>query len=185
MTFRDFRDYNKVLIDGIPHDLYVIALVVFCAGTVMALGLKGWKGGWRKVIGLLLVEYVALIYCSTVFCRKVSERVGHDFSPFWSYFSYFRGEDDGLLVENIMNVVVFIPVGILLGCGFRQMKWWKVLLIGGGISISIETMQYFFKRGFAEVDDMMHNTLGCVIGYLLVQGAWFMVRGFRRRRIAG
>ena len=142
MTFRDFRDYNKVLIDGIPHDVYVIALVIFCAGTVMVLGLKGWRDGWRKVIGLLLVE-------------------------------------------NIMNVVVFMPVGILLGCAFRHMKWWKVLLIGGGISFSIEAMQYFFKRGFAEVDDMMHNTLGCVIGYLLVQGAWFMVRGFRRRRIAG
>ena len=32
------------------------------------------------------------------------------------------------------------------------------------ISASIETLQFFLKRGFAEVDDVMYNTLGCLIG---------------------
>jgi glycopeptide antibiotics resistance protein len=51
------------------------------------------------------------------------------------------------------------------------------LLFGLGISVSIETLQFFLKRGFAEVDDVMHNIAGCVIGY----GVYKLVRyGYKR-----
>lgn len=66
-----------------------------------------------------------------------------------------------------MNVVVFIPVGLLLGIAFKQMKWWIALLIGCGISITIEALQFFLMRGFSEFDDVMHNTLGGVVGYII------------------
>lgn len=69
-----------------------------------------------------------------------------------------------------------MPVGILLGLAFRSITWWKALLIGCGISVSIEALQYFFQRGFAETDDVMHNTLGCVLGYMLVKGVGLMLR---------
>ena len=72
---------------------------------------------------------------------------------------------DELLPENIMNLVVFIPVGLLIGVVFQQRKWWKILIIGCGISIVIETFQFLFMKGFSELDDVMHNTLGCMIGY--------------------
>ena len=64
-----------------------------------------------------------------------------------------------------MNVVVFIPVGLLLGSAFKQMTWWKALLIGCSISIAIESLQFCFMKGFSEVDDVMHNTVGCLIGF--------------------
>lgn len=69
------------------------------------------------------------------------------------------------MTECISNVIAFIPIGLLLGGSFDQMKWWKVLLIGGGFSILIETLQFFLKRGFAEFDDVFHNVLGCMIGF--------------------
>jgi glycopeptide antibiotics resistance protein len=52
------------------------------------------------------------------------------------------------------------------------MTWWKALLIGCGISVTIEALQFFLMRGFSELDDVMHNTVGCLIG-------WFMVKGSR------
>jgi len=61
--------------------------------------------------------------------------------------------------------VVFIPIGLLLGCAFKQMTWWKALLIGCSISITVEALQFWFMKGFSEVDDVMHNTVGCFIGY--------------------
>ena len=64
-----------------------------------------------------------------------------------------------------MNVVVFIPVGLLLGSAFKQMTWWKALLIGCSISVTIESLQFFFLRGFSEVDDVIHNMVGCLIGF--------------------
>ena len=100
-----------------------------------------------------------------------------------------------------MNVIVFIPVGMILGSLLRvkgswskygswfkvkgsstseatkSMTWLIVLLIGCSISVTIEALQFCFMRGFSEVDDVMHNTLGCIAGYILVHGLRLMVKG--------
>lgn len=64
-----------------------------------------------------------------------------------------------------MNVVLFIPVGLLIGLAIKNMKWWMVGLIGFCISLGIETLQFVFWKGFSEFDDVMHNTVGCLLGY--------------------
>ena len=106
-----------------------------------------------------------LFFCSTVIFRTTGETRQYDFHPFWSY----NGSD--LLPENIMNVVVFIPVGVLLGSMFQgsrfKMTWWKALLIGCSISITIEALQFCCMKGFSELDDVMHNTVGCLIGVVM------------------
>jgi len=58
-----------------------------------------------------------------------------------------------------------------------------VVLIGGGVSMCIEAMQYFYNRGFAETDDVMHNTIGCIAGYMLVNVSRFIVKGVKNCRI--
>ena len=77
-----------------------------------------------------------------------------------------------------MNVIVFIPIGMILGSLLRVKGSWLIaLLIGCSVSVTIEAMQYFLHRGFAETDDVMHNTVGCVIGY----GIYKLVRyGYKR-----
>ena len=87
-----------------------------------------------------------------------------------------NGRED-LLAENIMNVVVFIPVGLLLSIAFKQVTWWKALLIGCCFSVTIEALQFFLMRGFSELDDVMHNTLGCLIGWCMVKSSRLMVQG--------
>lgn len=87
-----------------------------------------------------------------------------------------------LLAQMIMNVVAFIPIGLLLGVSFPNMKWWKVLLIGVAFSILIETLQFFLKRGFAEFDDVFHNVLGCMIGYGLSAAIKYIVRAIAKKR---
>lgn len=159
-----FRQYIINLYQDIPTEVYEGLLSVFCFGLVLLLGFCGIKKGLRYSSGLLLVEYVFLLFCSTVIYRTVGETRQNDFHPFWSYKAIQEGRED-LLAENIMNVVVFIPVGLLLGIAFKQMILWKAVLIGCGIAITIESLQFFFMRGFSEVDDVMHNTVGCLIGY--------------------
>lgn len=156
----------------IPITVYEGMLSVFCLGVVVIIAFYGLKRGWRKIAGLLLVEYIFLLFCSTVFFRQTVESRGHNFTPFWSYTAIQEGRAE-LLPENVMNVAVFIPIGILLGSLLRVKSAWLItLIVGLGISVSIEALQYFFHRGFAETDDVMHNTLGCMIGcglYKLVQ----------------
>ena len=159
-----FRQYIINLYQNIPQEVYEGLLSVFCLGVVLFMVFKGVRTGFKWSSVLLLIEYIFLLFCSTVIFRPTVEVRQYDFHPFWSY------DRPELLVENIMNVVVFIPVGILLGIAFKQMTWWKALLIGCGISVTIETLQFFFMRGFSELDDVMHNTVGCLIGFLIVSG---------------
>ena len=78
-------------------------------------------------------------------------------------------------------MIAFIPIGLLLGISFPNIKWWIVLLIGGAFSLLIETLQFFLRRGFAEFDDVWHNVLGCMVGYAVCRGVRWM--GERKRRV--
>lgn len=193
-----FKVYLLELINAVPHEVYVLLLVVFCTGAVGLISVRGWSKGLRYALGLLLTEYVFLLYASTVIFRKAAKVRSYDFTPFWSY------SKPELIQENIMNMVVFVPVGAIIGFmmngllgsrlassnerqgrGTIRHGWLIALATGLCISGSIEGMQFFLKRGFSEVDDVMHNTVGCILGYMLVKGLWLMVKGFRQRRIAG
>lgn len=161
--------------------VYEGLLSVLCLGVVVIIVCYGLKRGWRKIAGLILAEYVFVIYCSTVIYRTAADGNGHEFRPFWSYDAIEYGRPE-LLAENLMNVIVFVPVGILLGIMFSgarftvMKKMLITMIIGMCISLSIEAMQYFFQRGFAETDDVMNNTMGCLLG-LMIQGAWLRVQG--------
>lgn len=159
-----FVKYIIDLYQDVPTLVYEGLLLIFCIGTVVLIAIKGFSKGLKFSTGLLTIEYILLIYCATVVFRDCSENVGHNFIPFWSYKAIEKGIYD-LLAENIMNVVVFVPVGMLLSCVSRRLKWWMVMLIGFGISVSIEVLQYLYHKGFSEFDDVFHNTLGCAIGY--------------------
>ncbi len=162
-----FVKYIIDLYHDVPTSVYEGLLTVLCLGAVVLIAIKGISKGLKLSAALLAIEYVLLIYCATVVFREYSENVGHDFTPFWSYEAIGNGRND-LLAENIMNVVVFVPVGLLLSCVSRRLKLWMVLLIGFGISLSIEALQYFFHKGFSEFDDVFHNTFGCAIGIMMV-----------------
>lgn len=113
---------------------------------------------------LLLFEYLFWIASVAVFFRATMKERMEALAPLETYRAILEGED--ILPETILNVAVFIPIGLLLGCAFGRLKWWKVLAIGGGFSLSIEVLQFVLKRGFAEFDDVFHNLLGCAIGFL-------------------
>ena len=183
-----FKQYIISLYQDIPQEVYEGLLSVFCIGLVVFIAWKGFKTGFRYSAILLLVEYIFLLFCSTVFFRTTSELRKYDIHPFWSYKAIQDGRED-LLAENIMNVIVFIPIGMILGSLLRvkgswpsngswlmvkgsstseatkSMTWLMVAIIGCGISVTIESLQFFFMRGFSELDDVMHNTLGCLLGY--------------------
>ena len=170
-------EYVISLYRDIPMAVYEGLLSVLCLGAVVIIAYYGLRRGRRWIAVVLLVEYMFLIYCSTVIYRKGYERAGYELSPFWSYTAIQEGRTE-LLTENIMNVVVFVPIGLLLVTGIKGLKWWNALLIGFCLSCSIEILQFAFKKGVAETDDVMHNTLGCMIGYGIYKTGQFIFEHF-------
>lgn len=187
-----FRQYIINLYHDIPQEVYEGLLSIFCIGLVVFIAWKGFKTGLRYSAPLLLIEYIFLLFCSTVIFRATGTTRQYDFHPFWSY------DRPDLLIENIMNVIVFIPVGMILGSLLRVKGSWSrngswskygswfrvngswliVLLIGCSISVTIEALQFWFMKGFSEVDDVMHNTVGCLIGWCMVKGSRLMVKEY-------
>lgn len=162
----EIRVYATTIASTIPIMVYWGALAVFVIGILVLLCWKGLKTGGRYASVLLLVEWVALMLCATVIFRTASAERGFRLIPFSSYWDF--GPHSYLLEmigQNLLNVLLFVPVGFLLGCGFLNMTWKRALLTGCGLSMVIELLQLLSHKGCCEVDDVLHNSLGCLIGY--------------------
>ena len=64
---------------------------------------------------------------------------------------------------------MFVPLGFMIPLLFKKCKrWYITYLIGFGATLFIEILQLISKRGIFELDDIINNTLGCIIGYGIV-----------------
>lgn len=76
-------------------------------------------------------------------------------------------ENPWSIVNLFGNVLLFIPLGFLVPTLFQKLaKFWKTVSFGFTLSLLIETWQLFLPRA-SDVDDLILNTLGTVLGYLL------------------
>lgn len=65
------------------------------------------------------------------------------------------------------NVVGFLPYGYILPIIFRNLRnVWSIVFSGFLFSLMVETIQLITKVGCFDVDDLMLNTLGALLGYL-------------------
>lgn len=66
------------------------------------------------------------------------------------------------------NVIGFLPFGFILPIMHRNMKnFWLVTLLGFTLSMFVETLQLVFKVGCFDVDDLLLNTIGAALGYII------------------
>ena len=165
----EIQVYATSVTEKIPLEIYLGLFGLFAIGLLLLIWWKGFRLGLRYCPVLLLVEWALLILCATVIFRETSVERGYNLVPFWSYFDYGKHSYFmEMFGENILNVLLFVPIGFFSGCGLRRMTLKKILLLGGGLSVFIELLQFIFKKGFCETDDVIHNVLGCLIGY----GLW-------------
>lgn len=78
----------------------------------------------------------------------------------------------------IGNVLAFVPFGLFLPLLLRGMRHFgKTVLLGFEFSLLVEIVQLFSKVGSFDVDDILLNTLGVVLGYVL----FFLLHILRHR----
>lgn len=91
----------------------------------------------------------------------------YNFVP--SVFRYWSGELTGGSWTQFMalgNVLMFVPLGLLLPLVSRRIRWQNMAPVFLGCSLVIELVQPVFGRSF-DVDDLIYNTVGGIIGFLL------------------
>lgn len=123
----------------------------------------------RRIALSLLIPYLFLSIVATVFTRSPSEEAQIMLEPFRTYRQYFT--DEFTWFEIRANVLLFIPIGFLLPMVIKKPVWLPPI-IGIGISVIIELIQLITHRGMCETDDVISNTIGFLIGYVV----YFLIR---------
>ena len=81
------------------------------------------------------------------------------------------------LYNVIGNILLFIPFGFAIPLLFKNHnKLFKVTLYGFVASFSIELLQYLTCTNFTDIDDVIFNTLGALVGFLTFNIFMFIVR---------
>lgn len=130
------------------------------------------KKSTKTFVFLLLVLSVIAIFYITLLTREPSTTRLHIFEPFYSYKQILFNGNLGWISQNLLNITLFVPFGIfaflLLPPKLRKAQ--SIFLICGFaflLSFLIESLQFIFKLGFFETDDIFNNTLGGVVGSLI------------------
>lgn len=127
----------------------------------------------RIFIGLLFAIYSASLLYITLFGR-LSERIDTiSLFPFWSYLAMIQTSNLNMGRQILYNILAFVPLGILLPILGRRFQRLKIILLCGFLlSAMIESAQFLFHLGWCDIDDVINNTAGAVIGY----GIWQILR---------
>lgn len=82
------------------------------------------------------------------------------------------------------NVLAFVPFGMFLPLLVKRVRsFGKTLLLGFEFSLFVEIVQLFSKVGSFDVDDILLNTLGVFIGYVLFRLLYILHRHSKRKRV--
>lgn len=109
----------------------------------------------------MFVEYLILLFCSTIIFRDDSANAGVKYALFKGYFT----GDMRSLMNVLLNVAIFIPIGFCSSVFLRFPKWLKILLLSISLSCTIELSQYILSRGCCDTNDVMNNAIGGLMGY--------------------
>lgn len=121
----------------------------------------------RAAIGAALAAYGLFLFEITQ-RRFLSASARPNFVPLRTMIHDWRAGGRDFVVDFLGNLGVFVPVGALLPLAWpRPWTAWQIGLIGAILSLAIEAGQFASGRRIADVDDLLLNTAGAVIGYAL------------------
>ena len=113
----------------------------------------------KNINWMLLILHIGIICYLTLLNRS---RNGEELkSLLQSYRSFFT--DAEARAEIIKNIWLFIPLGTIL---YRLCAKRKILLLPVAFSVLIELLQRLFRVGVCELDDVISNSIGGLLGYL-------------------
>lgn len=143
----------------------------------------------RKRIRVLGTFLFLLYMAGLIYFLFLSEDFGHggtgeyDYNvyPFREIMRFIRYRDllgwRAVLTNLVGNVAGFVPFGVLVPLMVRSARrGWRTVLLSFGVSALVEVSQLVFHVGCFDVDDMVLNTLGGMLGFLMFRmlSGWYL-----------
>lgn len=163
----DFAEPIKYLPYGIIAGV-IIRVIIDLAEKLIYPKDNSSKKICRKNFVFLWTVYLIVIVMLTFFSREPGSRTDVDMRLFGTW-----GTSAQAHAYVIENVLLFIPFGIMFPMiGKKVGNIFTCIIAAALFSIIIETVQYITARGFCQLDDIVMNTLGALIGWL----GWWICR---------
>lgn len=151
---------------------------------------KNKKINWKRELQLMLVYIPILVVVRFTFCPfglvdgQIQPLVFDasnawppriNLLPFVYLFDYPNVKE--ALLNFIGNTAMFIPIGAVWPIVFKELDTHKkVIAAGVGFSLCIEILQLPFYDRVSDIDDLMLNSLGYIMGY----GIYLLVKKIKR-----
>lgn len=161
--YLDF-DYTEVLI-------LVVGIYLCYIGFLKCKERKQGKAipGVRYGFGLLFVVYIVILLKLTLLNRSSGSEYRIELEIFWSYKKVILEHDMELKNQILGNLIAFFPWGVLLPLISEKARSFRVTVFGAFFaSAAIELVQLIFKCGLCELDDIINNTFGAFMGYVII-----------------
>lgn len=147
----------------IPYGILIGIVLLFLVAMINRWRQKQGKAPGRLLPTVCFYTYLALMIIITFLSRESGDVIGLDLKIGSTLSINVR--NDAYLVENIL---LFMPYGFCFAwyCSKKKILW-QSFELGFLTSLCIEVMQFVTGRGLFQIDDILTNTLGCVIGVIL------------------
>ncbi len=159
--------------------LYLIILVVWVVSRLFRAIQYGKPDFWREVLLWGLVLFVAILLYTTFepfTVLLVRENQRANFVPLQGILKMIENASifDDEVTQRIVfinlagNILIFAPFGMLIPLLEKRLnRGWLVILLGLSFSLLIELAQTFLIARVFDVDDLILNASGTLIGFLV------------------
>lgn len=162
--------YSKILKDSIASSwamicVFLLTIVLVRFFTII---IHHKKVSFYKEAMNLFALFYSLILFSLLTNSEANIGGGYNIMPFTEMTRYTFGSN--LFMLNVVgNILAFIPFGYFVSYYVKPKKAFVPMLVSIIISTTVEFIQLFIGRSF-DVDDIILNVLGSILGYLLYIG---------------
>ena len=153
-------------------EMTVMGLLLLIAAGVLTAAVFGAIRSFRQLkkgmLAMFLIYLLGVAYI-TIFSRDV--KTGDtliQMAPF-AAFTQKRANSAEMINHMLLNVGMFVPLGLLFPLIYPEKlsHWGYILGIGLTGTVLIETTQLLLRLGVCDIDDIIANTLGAVVGYVI------------------
>lgn len=133
------------------------------------------RDGMKTFNMILFLVYFGVVLYLTVFMRIGAEvDASIVTTPFDDLTRAIQTRNPALVQHMALNVALFIPFGYLIpAMNPDKLRKCSFAFLGGIMcSTVIEGVQMVFSLGQSDIDDIIANSIGAVIGYLAVRFVW-------------
>ncbi len=156
----------------------------------------------HAILAILLVAYIAILIKVMVFKDVPLIRIGSlmlnfgginaghapNFVPLRTILPYLFGYKGWIIagINLVGNIILLVPLGFIAPFVYRNMPWRRSLVLAIASGLVIEVMQALLRVGIFDIDDVILNAFGFMVGYWasLVLSKWAHERNFKNIFIA-